>query len=382
MRFHPHITIVGSLILVYFCSILIICSYVIRYFRCNGRYCVKIWKPKPGSERYDNMRQSDLHKYSCFGTISSVDGNTDSLAYAKQAGEAANVVVHGVKYKVEFVTLRGFYEGITVGFFHKVDATFLSLTTHNHIECDVIFELKHSYFNRQHEALRSLKYHVIQKVIPSGRARNVCREGSKVLKCSLDLDGMGQMQALTGILQQGPDPIIIAGPFGTGKTRVLARAAYELTMQDKGCVILICTHHQRSADTFIEYFQSLRRENRHFNKIKIVRISTFDYNSRTKKKYPEYYCGVRMVSSLHPQIIVCTLGLSHHLRGNNLTHIFIDEAAQTRETEAIIPLQHAGPQTKIVLAGDHCQVPQISNYNDNTLLLIILTGWSRCVSAG
>ena len=245
---------------------------------------------------------------------------------------------------------------LTVGFPHKAHAPLKLITTRNRIECDVVFELKHSYFNRQHEALEALSNDVIQKLLPSGRAESSSPQRMNIGKCILELDSSGQMQALAGILQQRSTPLIIAGPFGTGKTRVLARAAYELIKQDQRNIILICTHHQHSADTFIEYFQSLQEENRQFHNIKIVRISTSQYHSRVKMKYGHYYGSVKAVSLCAPEIIVSTLGLSHHLRIKNITHILIDEAAQTRETEAIIPLQHAGPHTKIVLAGDHCQV--------------------------
>jgi superfamily I DNA and/or RNA helicase len=37
----------------------------------------------------------------------------------------------------------------------------------------------------------------------------------------------------------------------------------------------------------------------------------------------------------------------------------LDEAAQAMESEAITPLLFAGKETKLVLAGDHMQVPYI-----------------------
>ena len=43
------------------------------------------------------------------------------------------------------------------------------------------------------------------------------------------------------------------------------------------------------------------------------------------------------------------------LRGY-FTHILIDEGAQVLETEAIIPLMLAMPNTCVVLAGDHIQM--------------------------
>ena len=40
-------------------------------------------------------------------------------------------------------------------------------------------------------------------------------------------------------------PLIIYGPFGTGKTETLAQAAMVLSFQASGTRILICTHSNR-----------------------------------------------------------------------------------------------------------------------------------------
>ena len=291
--------------------------------------------------------------YIYYGTIHSINDNDEALSYAKQASEAAYILINGKTIFVEFVAYGNYSntDGIAIGFNEK-----MATRSTSHFECDVIFELKHSYFHRQHEALNVLQHHVISKLIPSGKKRSNYQMKPSFCSPSLYLDNCGQMQALSAILKQDNDPVIIAGPFGTGKTRVLARATYELLMQDRHCFILICTHHQISADTFIEYFAKLQRENSYFSRVTIVRVATKYYHSRTQEMYPNYYCSPKCALSRKPQVIVCTLGLSHHLKTKGLTHIFIDEAAQTRETEAIIPLQHSEPTTKIVLAGDHFQV--------------------------
>ena len=307
-----------------------------------------------------------------YGVIRSLDGNEDVLAYAKQAAESAIILINGMKIHVDFTPSVIYPEGITVGFSNRAHDAIKSVSWKVSLVCDVLFELKHSYFNRQHEALEALPSNAIHRLLPSRRDSVGYHPSGRVLHRScLELDDLGQMQALTGVLQQGNDPIIIAGPFGTGKTRVLARAAYEVILQHRDSTILICTHHQSSADTFIEYFQSLQRENRQFDRIKIVRICPFKYGSRISVKYPHYYRSVREASHDNPQVIVSTLGLSHHLKIKSITHIFIDEAAQTRETEAIIPLQHVGFNTKIVLAGDHCQVEETHNPNHYFLVCVL-----------
>lgn len=48
------------------------------------------------------------------------------------------------------------------------------------------------------------------------------------------------------------------------------------------------------------------------------------------------------------------------------THIFIDEASQMLECDALIPLGFAGPKTRVVLAGDHMQMgPKLFSVDDH-----------------
>ena len=324
--------------------------------RCNGRYCVTVYKEIPAYKQSEQSQwlKSYGNEYSHYGTISSANGNDDAISYAKQAAEAAHILLDGRTINVDIVAYGMYYTGdesVTIGItkraFNALKELRPSILNHSS-ECKVIFELKHSYFHRQHEALDQLPLNVINKLFPS-RTKKESHKRMKARSSSLYLDDLGQMQALTAILNQGSRPIVIAGPFGTGKTRVLARAAYELLRQNQSNMILICTHHQASADTFIEHLGPIE----HF---RIVRVAPFTYKSRTKVNFPNYFVSVKSALVQNPKVIVCTLGLSHHLKIKGLTHIFIDEAAQTRETEAIIPLQLAEIQTKIVLAGDNCQV--------------------------
>lgn len=79
------------------------------------------------------------------------------------------------------------------------------------------------------------------------------------------------------------------------------------------------------------------------------------------------------------RIVVVTLNISMELASLDLpkgyfTHIFLDEAAQAMECEAIMPLALAGETTRIVLAGDHMQMsPEIfSNFAKERRLHISL----------
>jgi helicase MOV-10 len=47
---------------------------------------------------------------------------------------------------------------------------------------------------------------------------------------------------------------------------------------------------------------------------------------------------------------------------NHFTHIFVDEAGEALEPEALIPLNLANKNTSIVLAGDHKQLGPIVRF--------------------
>ena len=76
------------------------------------------------------------------------------------------------------------------------------------------------------------------------------------------------------------------------------------------------------------------------------------------------------------RVVITTLAMSQHLLELQLnhgffTHILVDEAAQALELEALIPLALAGPNTKIVVTGDHMQVGTKPQHQFRFILLIV-----------
>lgn len=236
---------------------------------------------------------------------------------------------------------------------------------------EVTFELKHSYFKRLHMALKLLSQHTIERLVPSS-TYITSREESKgnnhrlgkdrIVDECLFLDGP-QMNALRVILSAKPElPVIVVGSFGTGKTRLLARAAYEIvrsnTKSKKCCRVLICAHHQKSADSFLEaYFGRIACK---YNwKVEMVRMVVSEEN-RYRKRYSQYRLTADKIHFSTIELMVTTFGNVLHLKEKVkpgfFTHILMDEGAQTREPEQVAPLFLCGPQTVIVIAGDHKQV--------------------------
>ena len=236
-----------------------------------------------------------------YGLISGSDG--DAIAYAKQASEGAIIALpNGCLVHVDEVFAR-----VPKG----EDATSISVAltqvevdkllqwdrrskTRFEFEANIQFELKHSYFQRLHKAVDKLSPEIIAKIMPGEgdfRKYEVVRQSRPKYE-QLELDYTGQMQALNAILSScSTAPVLVVGPFGTGKTRLLARAAYQiLSIKSKKARVLVCAHHQASADTFLEYFGQMKVDEDEPWHIELVRIiPNKSYESNVCHKYENLF---------------------------------------------------------------------------------------------
>ncbi|XP_036041402.1 helicase with zinc finger domain 2 isoform X2 [Onychomys torridus] len=161
-------------------------------------------------------------------------------------------------------------------------------------------------------------------------------------------------------------PLLIYGPFGTGKTYTLAMAALEVVQQPH-TKVLICTHTNSAADIYIrEYFHGY--VNSGHPEVAPLRVMYTDRPPRQTDSTTLQYCcltedrqafrpptGAELV---HHRLVVTTTSQARELQvpAGFFSHIFIDEAAQMLECEALIPLAYALSLTRVVLAGDHMQI--------------------------
>ncbi|KAB0367437.1 hypothetical protein FD755_020761 [Muntiacus reevesi] len=175
--------------------------------------------------------------------------------------------------------------------------------------------------------------------------------------------------AITTPLSIQLPPVLIIGPYGTGKTFTLAQAVKHI-LQQQETRILICTHSNSAADLYIKdylhpYVEAGNPQARP--------LRVYFRNRWVKTVHPvvHQYC---LISSAHstfqmPQkedilkhrVVVVTLNTSQYLCQLDLepgffTHILLDEAAQAMECETIMPLALATKHTRVVLAGDHMQL--------------------------
>lgn len=170
-------------------------------------------------------------------------------------------------------------------------------------------------------------------------------------------------------------PILVVGPFGTGKTFTLAKAMLEVVRRTPETRVLVCTHSNSAADLYV--LEHLDKEVQNHPELCPLRI-LYEYRmpSRVDRRLLQYCLEVPrdQQSKQGPwfrqptaeeieahRVVVTTLSSSQMLLASNIkrgffTHIFIDEAAQAMETECILPLALADQYTRIVLAGDYMQL--------------------------
>ena len=231
------------------------------------------------------------------------------------------------------------------------------------LNVQVRFLLKHRYFVNLRSAISVLPVEVLPKLVPdkesvkSAGGATECEAIMKYLPSGFRLDEEYQGPTCRKLLRSSPNvPFLITGPFGTGKTRLIAAAAYCILKTSPQSRILIATHHHRTADEYVEtYFTERLVVREGLSVVRLVGNDTPHHRlhglvkTSSALRYPDRY-----------QLIVATfivsMGLSRRLREGHFTHIFIDEGAQAREPETVAAFSRAGHRTKIAIAGDHKQV--------------------------
>ena len=312
-----------------------------------------------------------------FGYLLGLNG--DQIAYATQASEGAFIVHESVEVKVD-VLMENYnhieermhiaLDGINLEKLEKLKT--LSVTKSRFtspLKLKVEFELKHRYFNNLHTAVEQLSSEVIARIMPQEQefmashlqVPDLCKYSTY---CSEDQ--FYALQAIAACPSNGP-PILVAGAFGTGKTRILAAAAHFIFQEESSKMparVLVCAHHRASADMFLECYLNLDL-NLGPQQVEICLIRDYGY---TNPKHLEWCWTVSKFQSYIERssyrnrsnfLIITTcmtsLHLSKFLPQEFFTHILLDEGAQTREPEVIAPLSMAGRNTKIVIAGDQNQ---------------------------
>ncbi len=349
-----------------------------HFHRCNGEYDLFLYQygTKPPALR----RPPDV-QYRRYGYLEDISG--DQVAYATQASQGS-IYIHnlGQVNICKADILRDNYshteEKLYIGFEaqeeQKLQHGFPAAGSRNLTRISVVvkFMLKHSYFRNLKSCVSKAAVHIIQKIVPTPRTFSQEPVDIRIdLKPFESLCSPDQLAALESILTCSPrgPPNIIVGPFGTGKTRILAMAAScfftEARIKQQPARILVCTQQRESVDNFYDHYQNLMTGKEDDVEVIILRDRGFKhFGTEEKNVYKTIqsflsYQRFLNVQQNHLVMSTCMMvrELVKDLGDRFFTHILIDEGAQMREPEAIAPLSLANPDTtKIVIAGDQHQV--------------------------
>ena len=201
-----------------------------------------------------------------------------------------------------------------------------------------------------------------------------------------------QEQAVNEVLR-AKDVAIVHGPPGTGKTTTLVEAINETLMRESQ--VLVCAQSNMAVDwiseklvdrginvlrignptrvndkmlgfTYERRFEShpdypqlwaIRKAIRELRKNRKKGSESFHQKmDRLKSRAAEIEIRINAELMGEARVIACTLVGSAHrlLEGMKFGTLFIDEAAQALEAACWIPIRRA---SRVVLAGDHCQLP-------------------------
>ncbi|KAK3583585.1 hypothetical protein CHS0354_039403 [Potamilus streckersoni] len=259
----------------------------------------------------------------------------------------------------------------------------LNLKADKKINVEIQFQLNRTAMCEMHCAVDNLP--TLDIVFPSLEKTMITTTDDENWEWKDDIDGKLNDKQKEAVFQMASNPhtprppLLILGPFGTGKTYTLAQAAKQI-LSDPDTRILICCHSNSAADLYIKEFLHpyIKEGNLDARPLRVY------YRHRWIKTVSEtvlQYCLVESQGSLagtfrppeiedlqKHRIVISTLSVARYIAEVKpppgfFSHIFLDEAAQALETESLIPLSLMGQNTRLVLAGDHMQIgPEV--YSD------------------
>ena len=239
-------------------------------------------------------------------------------------------------------------------------------------------KLKHRYFRSLRQALTYLRHEVVKTLVPEKiqlRMNTIQFPVNLVpdaLPEQFTLDEEYQEPACESLLQSPPSaPFLVTGPFGAGKTRLLATSALRLLLVQDKYRILIATHHIQTANEYVKKYFTPEVLSDYPN-VKVVRIVSMMHQKespvyKTVDDFKEKEVGGNAEDKGREDItqynlvittFITMLSLRRVLKDCDyeFTHILVDEGAQAREPECVAAFSCAGPNAKLVIAGDHLQV--------------------------
>ena len=296
--------------------------------------------------------------------ITEMKNGSAAMDYAIQYRASVQFSIHGCSYNGD-IMYRNFNaerDSLTVEI--RQNGLFRQFKLNARWKTFVRFTFNHWYFWRLHRAIARADDRLIERLVKP-RPKHF-EPSSTVRKGSFKLDREYQLEALKKMLScETQAPYLLLGPFGTGKTYVLAAFIEQLLMSGSRNRILICTHQDTGAD---KLYRSLQ-ENIDGIHLQALRLVPDAFETRRNFALLQPYsckavCQDEVQHLTQWKVIVTTFLTAITIKDKlikekaslHFSHIVIDEGAQSREPEALGALALAKQNTRIVIAGDHRQV--------------------------
>lgn len=272
------------------------------------------------------------------------------------------------------------------GFVHKINGTELCVafddgfhsTYMNGGPLKIRFTPNRTPIRLQHRAVSLAKTFKLGKLIfPDGQNVPKIDSDPKLLLFDKELESnKEQLRAIEMIVagSSGPNPYVIFGPPGTGKTVTLVEAMKQVVKSDDKCHILACASCNTAADLITQ------RLLKHVSRSKVFRMYALSRSpalisedilkvSNYDKKTGKFFYPTKG-KLMEFQFIITTLITAGRLAGavfpaKHFTHVFIDEAGQATEPEALIAIagildtRDKNNHGQLILAGDPKQLGPI-----------------------
>ena len=349
------------------------CVFFKIYFSCNGRYTIKY---------ISRGEDIDQENYQFCASICGMTPN--QILYALQA--SGEVFITCPQSSIKAYKLSSNYsfmnDYLYIGLYGYNAKTLQKAMRCGISEFDVEFEVNHFYFNNLHYSVDMISDEALKRIVPcANHFKDRLHLGSiPHSKYSVQLDSSQSKALRTMVFSRSSAPVLIPGPFGSGKTRLLSVAAEYFIEHTKrnGCPgrVLLCCHQQDSADIFMkQYFLKIHEKRKNPSNIDVVRVTSqahskvqlryfISFNEFREKK--DEFCSKRYL------VVVTTfltaLRMCEFISPDFFTHILIDEGAQAREPECIAPLCMANKNTRIIIVGDSKQARCLLIYSETPLL--------------